>query len=223
MHITSRGCGNEVLADNPSTMSPTATHRALTAIDSAVGRVCTNTQVRGDQLETAVWAEVRALLENPQRLGDEYGRRLDAPQTDPDLDTTKAQIAKVKQTISRLIDGYAGGLIDEDEFTLRIRLAKDRSARLDEQLRSQVELTAQRRELLLLITHLEDFTTRIKDGLRHADWHTKRDLVRALVRRVEIGPDGVNVVFRIDPAILPSVSDMLIALCDSIWFLSSLL
>ena len=87
----------------------------------------------------------------------------------------------------------------------RIRRAKERSARLDDHLRSQVELTAQRRELLLLITRLEDFTARIKVGLQDADWQTKRDLVRALVRRVEIGPDGVNVVFRVDPAIPPSV------------------
>lgn len=169
------------------------------------GRVCTNTQVRGDQLEAAVWAEVRALLENPHRLEDEYRRRLAAPEIDPDLDTVKVQIAKVKQTISPLIDGYADGLIEKDEFTGRIRRAKERSARLEEQLRSQVELTAQRRELLLLITRLEDFATRIKDGLQRADWNTKRDLVRALVRRVEISPDGVNVVFRVDPAIPPSV------------------
>src|SRR5260370_14074263 len=33
------------------------------------------------------------------------------------------------------------------------------------------------------------WVARIKDGLQHADWNTKRDLVRALVRRVEIGPD----------------------------------
>jgi hypothetical protein len=170
-----------------------------------VGGLCTNTQLRGDLLEAAVWAEVRALLENPRRLEDEYRRRLAAPEIDPDLDTIKAQIAKVKQTISRLIDGYADGLIDKDEFTLRIRRIKERSARLEEQLRSQVELAAQRRELLLLITRLEDFFARIKDGLQHADWNTKRDLVRALVRRVDIGPDGVNVVFRVHPAIPSSV------------------
>jgi len=78
--------------------------------------------------------------------------------------------------------------------------------RLEEQLQSQADLAAQRRELFLIITRLEDFTARIKDGLQHADWHTKRNLVRALVRRVKIGPDGVNVVFRVDPAIPPSVS-----------------
>jgi site-specific DNA recombinase len=91
------------------------------------------------------------------------------------------QIAKVNQTISRLIDGYTEGLINKAELTLRIRRAKDRSAYLEGQLQSHADLTAQRRELLLIITRLEDFTSRIKEGLQQADWGTKRDLVRALV------------------------------------------
>ena len=84
------------------------------------------------------------------------------------------------------------------------RRAKERLGRFEEQLQSQADLAAQRRELVI-ITRLEHFTARIKDGLRHADLHTKRNLVRALVRRAEIGPDGVSVVFRVDPAIRPSV------------------
>jgi hypothetical protein len=43
------------------------------------------------------------------------------------------------------------------------------------------------------------------DGLQCADWHSKRDLVRALVRRVEIGPDGVKVVCCVDQ-VVPSWS-----------------
>ena len=110
------------------------------------------------------WAEVRALLESPKRLEDEYRRRLAAPEIDPDLDSIKAQIAKVKQTISRLIDGYAEGLLDKDEFTLRIPRAKERLGRLEEQLQSQADLAAQRREPLLIITRLEDSRLASKTG-----------------------------------------------------------
>lgn len=38
-------------------------------------RLCPNTQVRTDRLEQAVWQEVGRLLEDPQRLVQEYGRR----------------------------------------------------------------------------------------------------------------------------------------------------
>lgn len=204
MHITPRSCGNEAQADKSSIMFITVA-RVLTVIDSAMDLYAQIPKSGGDLLEATVWAEVCALLENPKRLEDEYRRRLAAPEIDPDLDSVRAQIAKVKQTISRLIDGYAEGLIDKDEFTLRVRRAKDRSAQLEEQLRSQADLAAQRRDLLLIITRLEDFASRIKHGLQHADRDAKRDLVRAVVRRVQIGPDGVNVVFRVDPAIPPSV------------------
>lgn len=169
------------------------------------GPVCTNTQVRGDMLEAAVWAEVCALLENPGRLEQEYRRRLNTRESDADLDIVKAQINKANQTISRLIDSYAEGLIEKDEFTPRIRRIKERVRSLEEQLRFQMERAAQRRELLLVITRLEDFATRIKDGLQRAAWNTRRDLVRTLVRRVEIGRDGVNVVFRVDPNLSPLV------------------
>lgn len=42
-------------------------------------RICSNTQLRTDLLEVAVWKEVRALLENPQRLEQEYHRRQQEP------------------------------------------------------------------------------------------------------------------------------------------------
>jgi hypothetical protein len=63
-----------------------------------------------------------------------------------------------------LIDDSAEGLLDKDEFTLRIPRAKERLGRLEEQLQSQADLAAQRREPLLIITRLEDFTSRIKTG-----------------------------------------------------------
>ena len=43
-------------------------------------RVCENKQVRTDRLDMAVWYEVRGLLENPQRLEEEYRRRLEKPE-----------------------------------------------------------------------------------------------------------------------------------------------
>ena len=42
-------------------------------------RICDNLQVRTDMLDEWVWNEVCALLEEPQRLEQEYQRRLQAP------------------------------------------------------------------------------------------------------------------------------------------------
>ena len=38
--------------------------------------VCRNGPVRGDQLEQVVWDQVRSLLEEPDRVADEYRRRI---------------------------------------------------------------------------------------------------------------------------------------------------
>ena len=53
--------------------------------------------------------------------------------------------------------------------------------------------------LQLIIGRLDDFATKGHTGLRAADWGQKRDLIRALVKRVEGARDDVNIVFRIDP------------------------
>jgi hypothetical protein len=60
-------------------------------------------------------------------------------------------------------------------------------------------------ELQLIIGRLEDCAAKLHDGLETADWASQRDLIRALVKRVEVARHEVNVVFRIDP--YPSDND----------------
>ena len=62
-------------------------------------RVCSNTQVRTDTLEAAVWQEVCSLLKNPQRLEQEYQRRGQEPTSalKENLLTLEAQIAKLRR------------------------------------------------------------------------------------------------------------------------------
>ena len=163
-------------------------------------RICDNLQVRTDKLDEWVWQEVCALLAEPQRLQQEYQRRLDKPGRDSeDLTTTQAQLSKVRQGLARLIDSYAEGFIEKQEFEPRIKRLRQRLTELEDRDRQlRTELT-QQAELRLVITQLEDFALKVKDGLAEADWLTKRDLIRTLVQRVEIGPETVNVVFRVIP------------------------
>src|SRR6516165_6564847 len=81
-------------------------------------RLCPNTQVRTDRLELAVWQEVCTLLAHPERLAEEYRRRLQ-PETRAKrtpLATIEDQISKGRQGVARLIDSYAESLIDKSEF-----------------------------------------------------------------------------------------------------------
>src|SRR5262249_52770572 len=121
------------------------------------------------------------------------------------LATIEDQISKVRQGVARLIDSYAESLIDKSEFEPRITRLRQRLARLEEQRQALAEEAALQGELQLLIGRLEDFAAKLHDGLEAADWASQRDLIRALVKRVEVARNEVNVVFRIDP--YPSDND----------------
>ena len=126
-------------------------------------RLCPNTQVRTDRLEQAVWQEVGRLLEDPQRLAQEYACRLQALQAPPGQAETaliEKQMQKLQHGIARLIDGYAEGYIDKAEAEPRIRRLKERLQALQrqtEQLRMQAQ---QQAELQLVIGRLEEFSAK---------------------------------------------------------------
>ena len=164
-------------------------------------RVCQNTQVRTDLLDVAVWQEVCTLLAHPERLAEEYRRRLQ-PETRAQrtsLATVEGQISKLRQGVARLIDSYAEGLIDKREFEPRITRLRQRIARVEEQRQALAEEATLHTELQLIIGRLEDFAAKVDNGLETADWMSQRDLIRALVKRVEVAQNEVNIVFRVDP------------------------
>jgi site-specific DNA recombinase len=160
-------------------------------------------KVRTDTLEAAVWREVERLLQDPDRLRAEYQRRLDQVQADcperPDLASVEGQIAKLRRSLERLIDGYANEIITKDEFEPRIRGFRHRLQDLEDQRRHLADEVAMHRTLSLVIGQLGDFARRVRDRLAQADWHFRRDLIRLLVKRVEIDHNQVNIVFRVAP------------------------
>src|SRR6266481_4180478 len=164
-------------------------------------RVCQNTQVRTDLLDLAVWQEVCTLLAHPERLAEEYRRRLqpDTYAKHTSLATVEEQIGKLRQGVARVIDSYAEGLIDKLEFEPRLTRLRQRIARLEEQRQQLADEAAVHAELQLIIGRLEDFAAKVHHGLEAPDWANKRDLIRTLVKRVEVAQNEVNIVFRIDP------------------------
>jgi len=171
-------------------------------------RLCHNKQIRTDLVDLAVWTQVRGLLEHPERLREEYQRRLEDPRHQEqraDLVTTQAQIRKLAQGIGRLIDSYAEGLIEKEEFAPRLARLKERVAVLETQATDLAAQAALESDLRLIIGHLGDFAATVRERLDHLDWETQRGIIRTLVKRVEIEQGQVNVVFRIGPG--PLISD----------------
>jgi len=163
-------------------------------------RICDNLQVRTDQLEHLVWQEVCDLLQDRQRLQHEYEQRLKVPKPeDQNLTFIQIQRGKIQKGMARLIDSYTEGFVQKEEFEPRITRLRQRLGVLEkqaEQIQDQANLQV---ELQRAIHRLEEFGEKVKDHLDQADWQMRRELIRTLVKRVEIGKEEVNVVFRILP------------------------
>lgn len=164
-------------------------------------RVCQHTQVRTDLLDLAVWGEVCGLLAHPERLAEEYQRRLQPHQPAHSQDDTLlgVQVGKLRQGLARLIDSYAEGLLEKHEFEPRIARLRQRLAHLEAQRQQLADAAALQTELQLIIGRLEDFAAQVQGGLAEAEWSRKREMIRTLVKRVEVDHDQVKVVFRVEP------------------------
>ena len=162
-------------------------------------RWCWNKQLRTDLVDEAVWQEVCRRLSHPERLEQEYRRGLLQTQTPPDLEPLERQVRRVRQGVARLIDSYAEGLIDKAEFEPRLTRLRERLGHLETQVQQAREEASLEAELTLMPGRLEEFAAQVTAGLHAADWLTRRELIRALVKRVEVDQDQVRVVFRVGP------------------------
>ncbi len=164
-------------------------------------RVCSNRQVHMERLDRAVWGDVRALLADPARVEQELQRRLTSGGADGQRqarDQLRSQIDKTRRAITRLIDAYTGEWLQKAEFETRVRAARQRVAQLERELQSQADQEAKDRELRLVIDGLEGFSRQVAQGLDQADWDTRREVIRTLVKRIEVGPESVRIVYRVD-------------------------
>jgi site-specific DNA recombinase len=165
-------------------------------------RLCWNKQIRTDMLDAAVWQDVRSLLSEPERVRREYERRLRGAETGPsqEVEHLAKLMSNVKKMISRLIDAYGDGLLDKSEFEPRISAARARLAKLEDEHRQQIGEAAQEAELRLVIGQLEGFARRVSQELQEPNSDTRREVVRALVKRVEVDEQEVRIVYRVSPS-----------------------
>jgi site-specific DNA recombinase len=191
-----------VRAKESDAITLTIVASAWTPTASAVSGFVINKQVRTDLLEAAVWEDVCSLLSEPERVEREYQRRLTNKKKSgrsQTADSLAASTKRVKRGIARLIDAYEDGLVDRGEFEPRIQRAKGRLAKLEAEVKAQAEKETEQEQLRLVIGRLQEFAEKVKDGLDRADWTTRREIIRALVKRVAIDEGSVRVVYRVNP------------------------
>ena len=169
---------------------------------------CNSPTVRGDKLDQIVWDQVRTLLKDPNRVADEYRRRIvevqEGAAPSEQIANLDRQVTTLRRGIDRLIDSYANGLIDKNEFEPRINGLKQRMSQLDQQRQSALDVANAERELSLVINRLEDFSAKVAQGIDQLDWLGRRKIIHTLVRKIEIDHESVEVVFRVPSTEIPS-------------------
>ena len=132
--------------------------------------------------------DVSSLLSEPGRIREEYRRRLDGPKEGEAHEAGRLikLMHQVKKSISRLIDAYSDGLVDKSEFEPRIVAARERLSKLEEEQKRVADEEHTEAELRLVIGQVAEFARRVSDGLQGSDGLTRREIVRALVKSVEI-------------------------------------
>ena len=164
-------------------------------------KMCNNKQVSSAAIELVVWEEVKKMLKNPQRIFEEYQRRLVELEKSPiDEASTSLEKRKIKleKGISLLIDSYAQQYITKDEFEPRIQIMRQNLKTAQEHKNKLVEKENLTKEIELIVTNLENFTVGIDENLDKLDWHGKRNMIRCVVKRIEIGNEEINVVYKVN-------------------------
>ena len=168
----------------------------------ADGPVCDNRQVRTDELDNAIWDSVLELLNEPERVLNEFGRRQMADGMDLGLmknqkDSLLRAKKKAEASIQRLFDAYQAGVLDLEELKPRTAKLRDKIRVLDEQISQSEQAIAGTLELREVVTRLADFKARMADGLEKMAFDERCKLVRLLVDRVEVDRDDINVIYRV--------------------------
>jgi site-specific DNA recombinase len=165
---------------------------------------CTSRSIQVKVLDEAVWQDVCKLLREPSRLEAEYERRLSGtPEPSSQSANVATRIAQLKRGIARLIDAYSEGLLEKEEFEPQLRQCKERLARLQAEARKMADEEAQRAELRLVIGKLKEFAEQFDHRLEAADWSTRREIIRTLVKQIEVNDDQIRIVYRV--SIVPFV------------------
>lgn len=161
---------------------------------------CHNKQISAESLETAVWEEVKNLLKNPNRILLEYERRISELEKKPNgqaIDVLEKQEIKLKMGISRLIDSYTQGYVTKEEFEPRVSRMRENSKLIENQKEEALNISKMKFELTAAVEIFENFSLKVNEKLQNLAWDEKREIIRMVTKRIEIGLEEINIVFRV--------------------------
>jgi len=199
--LVCRGCGHSYYRSSTRSKTGNVHHYyRCSGADSfrrPEGRVCAARPVRIDEVDEPVWAQVLALLENPELIKAEIDRRLQTLRAEHPAtrgrDRLERDLVRAQAALRRLIDGYQEQLITLEELRARTPELRKREATL------RAELDALDTELhdaetyLKLTETLDAFRARLSANAETLTIEHRQEIVRLVVREVLLGDDDITV------------------------------
>ena len=196
-------CGYAIIGrrTSGSRRNPAVYYRCLGTDGSRFGgvAVCHDPMSRAEDLEEAVWKDVVDLLSDPERLRQEFERRQQQSATGDTREEKRLEATrtKVKQGLSRLIDAYAEGLLEPAEFEPRVRGMKERMGQVEKELGRLREQAQQEEQWREMYRCAKEFAERMKGQLADADWGKRREILRSVVKRVEVEKTNLRIIYKV--------------------------
>jgi site-specific DNA recombinase len=150
-----------------------------------VVKLCDMPSVRGDWVNSLVWAWAKMIIENPEnlRLGLD-NLQSELQQTNQALFDRMAiideQIQEYQKQLDKLLDLYLGGEFPKEILT-------ERKSRLEQMIagltKEQNDLAGHIRKVAITddqLSYIQSFCAKIRKGLDQADFNTKRQIIELL-------------------------------------------
>jgi site-specific DNA recombinase len=159
---------------------------------------CPRAQVDGNQLETAVWTHVRALLADPEQLLAQFervasGADREAQHAHAAQQQIQTRLDRLARTDRRLVDAYQAEAISLEELAERRRSLAEQRARLEQQSVQQQKLRSEQVKAQAVLNDLSAFCDRIRGRLDAASFADKQTILQLVVERIIVHEDSLEI------------------------------
>jgi hypothetical protein len=154
--------------------------------------------VKAPELESAVWAPIRALLEDPARLFDQFEAFSRAAlegdaQDQAEQHHVSRRLDRLTREERRLLDAYQAEVITLDELSeRRVHLEQRRRALIVQQEQTE-RLRRERFRAQEVLASLTAFCERIRARLDQPTFEERQVLLNLVVERIIVGEDTLEI------------------------------
>jgi site-specific DNA recombinase len=158
---------------------------------------CTCRPIRVEDVDEAVWTQVKGLLEDPLLVRAELERRRDeglrANPIEQRRQRVQQDIQRMNQQIDKLLDAYQEGLLGLGELRQRMPALRKKQAAAQKELENAHWQALADEQLRQLDQSLETFLGRLKHSAQNLSVADKQKIIRLLVKEIIVEKDAIIV------------------------------